>query len=332
MVCTVGCGRRDQRVLHVFNWADYIEPELVGAFEQEYDCRVVIDTFDSNEAMYAKLKAGASGYDLLFPSSYMVKIMHEQGMLEPIDHARIPNLRFIDPQLLDVAFDKGMHHSVPYMISYTGIACLESSLDDFEPSWSMFGRSDLKGRMTMLNDMRETIGAALRYLGYSLNTTDETELEQALDVLVGWKGNLAKYENEQYKSGIASGEFVLVHGYSGDILQVAEENEDIVFALPREGFSIACDDMVIPKGAGNPDLAHAFIDFVHDPVRAAANTEYTQYLCPNTGCYENLSPEARENPALFPPPEVRARGEIIGDLGEDNAKYTRIWDALKAAR
>jgi spermidine/putrescine transport system substrate-binding protein len=292
----------------------------------------VIDTFDSNEAMYAKIKAGASGYDLITPSSYMVSIMNKEGLLQPLDHARIPNLRYVDAEYLStVAIDPTMQHSVPYMLTNTGIAYLKSKVPDFEPTWAAFDRADLGRRVTMLNDMRETIGAALKFLGYSLNTTNDQELEQARDVAIRWKRNLAKFENEQYKSGLASGEFVMVHGYSGDIVQVQGENEDIAFAAPQEGTSVSCDDFVIPKSAKEVDLAHAFVNFLHDPKNAAANSESIGYLCPNSASYPLLPEEFRSNPAVFLDPEVKARSEVILDLGDMNVKYTRIWDQIKAA-
>lgn len=326
----VGCGK-SKPVLHLYTWADYIKPELVQRFEQEHGCRVVIDTFDSNEAMYAKIKAGASGYDVIVPSSYMVRLMFEQGMLQSIRKNLIPNLVHIDADYLRIAMDKEMDHSVPYMLTNTGIAYLKSKVTDAEDSWSVFDRADLRGRMTMLNDMRETIGAALKSLGFSLNTRNERELAAARDVVIRWKKNLAKFENEQYKTGLASGEFLLVHGYNGDILQVMEENEDIEFVVPREGISISCDDMVIPKDAKNVELAHAFINFLHDPEIAAENTEFIYFLCPNSASYRFLSDEIRDDPAIFLPPEIREKSEMINDLGADNAKYTKVWDEIKAA-
>ncbi len=316
--------------LHVYTWADYIKPELVAQFEKAQGCKVVIDTFDSNEAMYAKLKAGATGYDLLTPSSYMVKLMVGQGMLQPLQGAKLPNRRNVDPEYLKIALDPTMEYSVPYMVTYTGLAYLKSRVKDVDPSWSVLDRPDVKSRTTMLNDMRETIGAGLKFLGYSLNTTNTEELAKARDVVLRWKQNLAKFENEQYKTGLASGEFLLVHGYSGDILQVQSENDDIAFMLPKEGFSVSCDDLVIPKDAKQVDLAHAFINFLHDPDVAAENMEFIQYLCPNAAAYGKMSEAARQNPAIFPPPEVRAKGEMIRDLGADNAKYTRVWDEIKA--
>jgi spermidine/putrescine transport system substrate-binding protein len=151
-----GCARRETPTLHVYTWSDYIKPELVQRFEQEQKCKVVIDTYDSNESMYAKLKAGASGYDLVTPSSYQVSVMAQQGMLQDLDHALLPNLANVDREYLAVAIDSGMVHSVPYMLTNTGIAYLKSKVKDPQSTWAMFDRADLKGRMTMLNDMRET--------------------------------------------------------------------------------------------------------------------------------------------------------------------------------
>jgi len=319
-------------VLHIYTWADYIKPELVQRFEKEHNCKVVIDTFDSNEAMYAKIKAGASGYDLITPSSYMVAIMVKQGMLQKLNRALLPNLKNVDPDYLKFALDPKMDYSAPYMLTITGIACLKSKVKDFKPSWAMLDREDLKGRMTMLNDMRETIGAALKFLGYSLNTTSEAELNAAKDVLIRWKKNLAKFENEQYKTGLASSEFLLVHGYSGDIMQVQNENKDIAFAIPSEGTSFACDDLVIPKKASQVKLAHQFINFLYEPDVSAENTEFISYLCPNTASYDKLSDDLKKNPAIFfLKMQGSSKNEVIRDLGADNAKYTKIWDLVKGA-
>jgi spermidine/putrescine transport system substrate-binding protein len=327
----VGCssGKKAVPVLHVYTWSDYIKPELVARFEAENKCRVVFDTFDSNEAMYAKLKAGATGYDVITPSSYMVSLMNSQGMLLPLDHALLPNLSHVDRDYLGIAIDKKMDYSAPYMLTNTGIAYLKSKVKNFEPTWSMFGRADLKGRMVMLNDMRETIGAALKFLGYSLNSTRSDELSKARDVVLAWKKNLAKFENEQYKNGIASGEFLLVHGYSGDILQVQADNGDIAFAMPREGGAISCDDLVIANSTREARLAHAFINFLQDPAVAAENTRFTQFLCPNRDSYRLLDRSTLENPGIFLAPEIKAKCEVLADLGEKNALYVKVWDEIK---
>ncbi|HTY61245.1 MAG TPA: spermidine/putrescine ABC transporter substrate-binding protein [Acidobacteriota bacterium] len=325
-----GCSRKTPE-LKIYTWADYFKPELLQRFERERGCKIIIDTFESNESMYAKIKAGATGYDLLTPSSYFVKIMAKQGYLQPLDHVQLPNLKHVDADYLKIAMDPQMHFSVPYMLTNTGIAYRKDRIKDFTPSWKMFNQAALKGRMTMLNDMRETIGAALKYLGYSLNSRNDRELEAARDVVISWKKNLAKFESEQYKGGIASGEFLLVHGYSGDLLQVRKENPEIDFVIPVEGTSISCDDLVIPKDSKQVRLAHAFINFIHDPDVAAENTNFLSFVCPNTPSYLKVDPVLRNNPAVFPAPDVKARCEVIDDLGADTAKYNRIWDQIKAA-
>jgi len=328
-VALIGCGAPREK-LHLFTWADYIDADLIEAFEEAHSCRVVIDTFDSNESMYAKLKAGARGYDIVFPSSYMASVMQKEGLLAPMDHALLPNLKHVDREYLrDLALDKEMKYSVPYMLANSGIAYRKSRVEGFQPSWAMFDRADLAGRMTMMNDMRETMGAALKSLGHSLNTRDEAQIAQAKDVVRRWKKNLAKFDSEQYKPGIASAEFLVVHGYNGDLLQVMEEEEDVGYAVPGEGTSVACDDLVILADARQKTLAHAFINFLHEPENAAKNTECVQFLCPNAASYPILSEETRANPAIFLADEVRKKCEVIVDLGEDNAKYVRAWDEVK---
>ncbi len=329
LLVAAGCGRRLPE-LHLYTWADYFKPELVQRFEREQGCRVVIDVFDSNEAMYAKLKAGAGGYDLLTPTGYMVRLMARQGMLRELDLRLIPNRVHLDAEFLKRGGDPGLRYGLPYMITRTGIAYLKSRVGKVRPSWAMFERADLAGRMTLLNDMREVIGAALKYLGYSLNSTEAGQLHAATAVVLRWKRNLAKFENEQYKLGIASGEFLLVQAYSGDILQVQRENPDVAFVIPEEGAAVSADELVIPKNARQAGLAHRFINFLHDPEVAAANSEFIGYLCPNRDCYIRLSPRLRRNPALFPPPQVEAKCEMLADLGAAVSLWVKAWDEIKS--
>jgi spermidine/putrescine transport system substrate-binding protein len=330
LIYLAGCGQ-SRPVLSVYTWSDYIKPELIRRFEKENGCRVVIDTFESNEAMYAKLKAGATGYDILTPTSYMVSMMFDQDMLAGLDRSRLPNLSHVDPEFLKITVDKAMDHSVPYMLVWSGIAYLEGRVKDVKPTWEMFGRTDLKGRMTMFNDMRESIGAALKSLGYSINTVNEKELQEAAAVLLRWKKNLAKFDNEQYKLGLASGEFLLVHAWNGDVFQVRKENPDVRFFIPEEGTVISCDDLVIPKSSRQVSLAHAFINFLHDPEVAAENTNFIYYLCPNKDAYPLLAPEIRGNPGIFVKPEIMAKSELIANLKEANALYVKVWDRVKSA-
>ena len=321
-----------QPVLSMFTWADYINPDLVTKFEEANGCKVVIDTFDSAENMYAKLKAGADGYDVVVPTSYMQKVMQAEGMLLKLDQAKVPNIKNIDPALLKRLPDSKMETAVPYMMSYNVIAVRTDKIKDAKPSWASFARTDLKKRVTLLDDMRETLGAGLKSLGYSLNTRNEKELEAARDVVIGWKRNIAKFDNEGYKSGIDSGEFHLVQGYSGDLWQVTQENAKVKILVPVEGTSIACDELAILKGAKQADLAHKLIDFLCDPATAAENMQWTGYYCPNPAALKLVEKDFLENPAVSLAPEIQAKCELLEDLGDDLPKYTKVWDEVKAAK
>ncbi len=320
------------QTLHLYTWADYVSPDVVKKFEKQKGCKVVIDTFDSNESMFAKFKAGATGYDIVVPTAYMIQVMNAQGMLAPIDHAQVPNLANIDPAVLAKVKDQKMEHSVPYTFAYATLAVRKDKIKDAEATWAMFDRPALAGRVTLLDDMRESIGAALKSLGHSINTRDEAQLAAAKEVLIRWKKNIARFDNEGYKSGIDSAEFYLVHGYSGDLFQVQMENHKVEILIPKEGVTIGCDEMVIPKTARQAALAHAFINFLLDPDIAAENMEWMGYYCPNKPALEKVSADFLKNPAITLPADLQAKCEVIEDLGPDLAKYTKVWDEVKAAR
>lgn len=322
---------RAAETLHLYIWADYIKPELVEQFQEKHDCEVVIDTFDSNESMYAKVRAGAAGYDVIVPSSYMVTLLRQKNLLRELVRSLLPNAAHIDPAVLGKLEDREMKHSIPYATSYGVLAYRKDRLKSPPASWAAFQQEGLQRKMCLLNDMRETLGAALKFLGHSVNTRDEAQLAQAGEVVKQWKKGAAKFDNEQYKSAIDSGEFTLVHGYSGDLFQVVAENEQVGILVPAEGLVMACDELVIPQTAPHPELAHAFINFVLEPAIAAENMEWTGYLCPNVEALKKVSPDFLANPAVAIPEAVRARSEVIQDLGDDLAKYTKVWDEIKAA-
>jgi len=333
LLAAAGCGPR-KPVLHVYTWADYVDPGRVAAFEAAHGCRVSIDTFDSNEAMYAKLKAGGAAYDLVLPSSYQVALMRAQNMIQPFDEAQLPHVRQnIDPDYLRFASDPGMRHAIPYAMTFTGLAYRRDKVGELPPTWGVFTNAAFRGKSTLLADMRETIGAALRVCGASMNSTNPAELARARDVVIGWKRNIAKFENEQYKTGLASGEFVLAHGYNCDVLQVQEDCPEIAFVLPEEGFSFTFDEFAIPVDAPNPGLAHAFVDFLYDAGNAAANMAYICSMMPVKTAYPLLDEEFRASPTIFiSPGALDAGGEMLRDVGDALPLYTRTWDEIKAAK
>lgn len=326
-----GCGNK-RPTLYLYTWSDYLDPKLVKRFEKAHHCRVKIDTFDSNESMYAKIQAGSGGYDIIFPSSYQVALMAQNKMIRPIDKTRLPNVtKHFDAFFNRLLLDTNLTYNIPYAITFTGLAYRKDKIAGAPvDSWACLDTAALKGRISLLNDMRETIGAALKFLGYSLNTGNPDELKKAGDVVLRWKKNIAKFDNEQYKTGVASGEFIIGHGYSGDTAQVIQDDpEKIGFSLPKEGFSAACDEMVIPTSARQVDLAYAFIDFLYDPDVAAQNIQYICAVMPNKDGIAKLPKEYRDNPCIIPTPESLKHAEVIRDLGDKNALYIKTWDLIK---
>ena len=265
----MSCARRE--TLRIFNWAYYTPESVIRLFEQEYNVRVTVDIFTTNEEMFASLKAGGARFDITFPSIDYVQIMMEQGMLERLDRSLLPNLVNIDPVILQkMAHDPNMDYAVPYFWGAAGIAVNTARVPDFEKCWSIFSRTDLRGRMTMLDDMREVMGNALSFLGYSTNSTDPREIEAARDLIINeWRPNLVRFDGSTYGFGFANGEFWVVHAYAEDIFYYILGDEqlfrDTVFFIPQRGSIAFIDSMVIPRGARNVELAHKFINFIHRP-------------------------------------------------------------------
>ena len=257
--------------LKIYNWTYYTPDTVIKKFEKEYGVKVSYDQFASNEELYAKLKTGSSSYDIIFPSGDFVSIMIGQDMLEKIDKSKIPNLKNIDPDVLrKLSYDPDMNYSVPYYYGAAGIIVNTAKVPDYERSWSILCRQDLRGRMTMLDDMREVIGGALVFLGNSVNTTDPARITSAKNLInTLWKPNLTKFDSESFGKGYANGDFWVVHGYAEVVFEEIADNpellEDTVFFIPDEGGPAYIDNMCILKGANNIDLAHKFIDFIHRP-------------------------------------------------------------------
>lgn len=316
--------------LHVYMWSDYIDEEIVKKFEGENACKVEITTFDSNEAMFSKLKAGGSGYDVILPSSYMAKLMYREKMIDTLDHSKLPAAQNIDKQFLKkLSLDKNMEYSIPYMLCYSCVAYNKDRVGETIPNtWAVFSDPKYKDRTTLLDDYRETIGVALKFNGFSLNTRNLEELEKAKQTLLDWKKYLARFDNEGYKTGIASGEFYVVNGYSGDLFQVMEESKNIAIMIPKEGLSLSVDDWVISSSSKNKDLAYAFINYMCDPENAAANMEITKFYAPIEGAGKYVSESTKD--IVKVPTEVYENSEIIDDVGEFNAKYLEIWDKVKS--
>lgn len=312
-------------------WSSYVKPELIERFQKEQNCLVIVDTYDSNEAMYTKLKLGGSGYDVIFPSSYIIDMLAQANLIAPLQEQLIPNAKYVDWDFLRRLGLKKIPYGLPYMASFSGIGWRKDRIAQPPDSWSVFGSHSHRGRMTMLNDMRETIGAALIFLGHSINTTNLENIRQAQDLVCRWKKQLARLESEQYKNGIASAEYLIVHGYSGDCLQVADQNKDVGFLYPKEGSITSVDYAVIMKSSKHKNLAHAFLNFLHDPKVAAENMQFTSFRCLNTGAAAYLPEKFRLSPLMYPE-LANTHLECILPVGEARAAYLHAWDTIKASK
>jgi spermidine/putrescine transport system substrate-binding protein len=321
---TYGGSKQDR--LYIYNWTYYTPASVIEKFEKEYGVTVIYDEFASNEEMYAKLKAGGSGYDIVFPSGDYTSIMIHQNMLEPIDKTKLSNLGNIDPVVLQKAtYDPIMEYSVPYYFGAAGIAVNTARVPRFEKSWSIFSRNDLRGRMTMLDDMREVLGDALTHLGYSVNTVKPSEIEAARDLVNNfWKPNLVKFDAEAFGKGYADGDFWVVHGYAEVVYEEIGDNEqlkkDTVFFIPPEGGPAYIDSMCILKGSRNKELAYKFIDFIHRPEIYAEFTDYFGF--PATA---NIPARSLKTKTPYYAAEELANTELKDDVGDKLELYNDAW-------
>ena len=333
LLASAGCDNRP--TLSFYTWADYIDPDLVTEFEAKYKCKVEFDYYNSNEAMYAKLRSGKVAYDVVLPTTYTVDIMTQKNMLQKMDVSKMPNaVKYIAKDITKKLNDENMEFSVPYMLTFPGVGYNVKHVGEAPKSWDIFADERFKGRMTMLDDKRQVLAAGLMHLGYSINTRDEEELAKARDLVISWKKNLAKFGVDDTKQSLKNGEFYIVHAYSGDIMQMTLDDSNIQFAMPGDHVILLVDHFVIPKNAKNVELAHAFIDFLCEPSNAARNMEFTQYLAPNREALKLLPAELRDKEVFQMSGDILDKAEMpeYMESVSDQDKYTKAWDDIRAAK
>ncbi len=324
-----GC-RKDKPTLYVYNWGDYIDETILEEFEKETGMRVVYDTFATNEDMYVKIKSGGSSYDLIFPSDYMFTRMLEEGMLEKINTANIPNLKHIDQRFLGHDYDPQNEYSVPYMWGTMGILYNTTMVEEEVDSWDILWDPKYRKEILMLDSQRDSIGAALLKLGYSLNTLDLAELAEAGELLKQQKPLVLAYVVDEGKDKMVAGEAALALVWSGEATYAHHENPDLAYAIPKEGTNIWFDVMAIPKGAKNKEGAEKFIDFLNRPEISFRNADHTGYATPNAAARALLPPEVRDSKMVYPEEEDLINAEVFVNLGQTLKEYDRIWTEVKA--
>jgi spermidine/putrescine transport system substrate-binding protein len=335
LICASACTTK-KRTLYVFNWSDYIDPALVSQFEKQYDCKVKIPTFDSNESMFAKIESTRESFDICVPSGDHVTLLAQKGYLEPLDKTRLPNYKNLDPVFLDreKAFDPDNVYAIPYFWGVTGLVYNKRFIPQdilASQSWTILGNEFFrnKQKITMLEDAREVVGAALITKGFSANDTSDEALTAAKTLLDVWDKNVTQYDSESYKNEVADGTTWLGQAYNGDALQQMKENQDLGFFLPVEGSSLWMDSMVIIKSSQNKDLAYAFINFMLDAKNAKQNAEYVSYATPNNAAYNLLDKDVRENQLIYPSQEYLKKCHSIEFLGENVKRVSDIFEQYR---
>ncbi len=317
--------------LNIYNWSDYIAEDTIPNFEKEFGVKVNYDTYEDNEAMLAKLQSGATGYDIVVPTGYMVEIMIKQGLLAPINHDNIPNLNGVSEALQDPPFDPGRKHTVPWQWGTTGFGYNSKKITGAVDSWKLFWDSKYSGKITLLDDMRSAISVALKYRGYSLNSTSEKELMEAKKLLMEQKPLLKAYISAPVKSLLISGEVWLSHLWVGDVLMAKDENDDLEYCIPKEGCEIWDDNLAIPKTAPHKYTAEVWMNYCLRPEVSAAVSNFVHYATPVEAAKKFINKEDLNNPGIYPSAEVMKRLEFQKDVGEATRIYDQIWTELKAA-
>ena len=317
--------------LNFYNWDTYIGETTLDDFKKAAGIEVKMDLYADNDELFAKLKEGNPGYDVIVPTNDYVERMLAAKMLLPINRAMITNFKNIDPAFQEAEFDPGRRHSMPYMWGTQGIGYRKSAVSSPPDSWKVLLDSDeYSGRIALLSE--GIIEAALKYLGYSYNSTDRAEIKQAEDLLIRQKPHIKVFAEDNGQDLLLSGEVDLTMEWNGDILQVMEEDDDISYVVPKEGSNVWQDCLCIPTGAPHPENAHKFINFILDAKAGAAIADFIYYATPNKAARGLLGDDYNKNPAIFPTDETLARCEPSLYLGEEAERIreeslTRIFAA-----
>ena len=323
-----GCksgGQDSSKVLNVYNWGDYIDPSVIKDFEKEYNIKVNYSTFDTNEDMYVKVKSSGTSYDVLFPSDYIIEKMIREDMLLKLDMNNIPNYKYIDDKFKNLEFDPNNEYSVPYMWGTVGIIYNKNMVKENVDSWDILWDEKYADQILMLNSQRDSIAVALLKLGYSMNTRDLNELQKAKELLVKQKPLVYAYVGDEVKDMMIGEEAAMAVVWSGDAVYMKELNENLEYAIPKEGTNLWFDNIVVPKTSKNKEEAELFINFLCRPEIALKNTEYIGYSTPNVEALKLLPEELQVDKVAYPKDEDLVGAEIFKDPGEFVKEYSRIW-------
>ncbi|HNW86518.1 MAG TPA: spermidine/putrescine ABC transporter substrate-binding protein [Candidatus Limiplasma sp.] len=322
-----------EEVVNVYNWEDYISQESLDMFTQETGITVNLMNFTTNEDMLVKVRNSPSSFDVVFPSDYCIERMIAEGLIAPIDFTKVPNMQYIDANLLKPSYDPTGEYSVPYMWGTVGILYNKTMVTEPVTSWGILFDKKYTNNVFMIDSIRDCLGVTLKYLGYSMNTRDPLQLNEAKQLLIQQKkdGIVKAYQVDETKDKMVAGEAALALVWSGDAQYAIDLNPDLAYVVPQEGSNIWVDGMVIPKAAKNPENALKFIDFMCRPDIAKINCEEIWYSSPNTEAIKLMGDSYINNLTMNPTQDIIDRCEFFKDIQDFIQIYNAMWLEIKSA-
>ena len=318
-------------VVNVYSWTAYIPEEVIKEFTKETGIRVNLSEYDSNETMYAKLKASSrAGYDIILPSNYFIHRMLKQNMLHKIDKTKITNFKYLNPDLLNKEYDPNNYYSIPYLCSMTGLVVNSDYIDPkTTPSWQDLWQERFRDKLLILDDMREVFSIAMLTLGYSINDTNPEHIKAAYLKLKTLKPNIKIFNSDIEQNIYIDEDAVIGMGWNGDINLSKIENPKLAFIYPKEGFVLSIDCLAITKNAPHLENAYKLINFLLRPEIAKKISLSVGYSTPNLGAINLLPKEIQENPIINPSKEILAHSQLQADVDEVLPLYEKYWEMLK---
>ena len=315
--------------ISVYNWGDYIDSDVIDIFEAETGIKVIYETFETNEDMYAKIAMGGSSYDVIVPSDYMIERMIQEELLQPVNWNNVPNVKNIDPRFTHESYDPEFKYSVPYTWGTMGLLYNTETVLEDPDSWVILQDEEYKMDMFMLNAPRDTMAIALVMSGHDLNSTDPADLADAKQLLIDQKPLVLAYVVDEVKDKMIAGEASVALVWSGDATFCMSESDELNYVVPKEGSNIFYDSLCIPRNARNVSGAEKFIDFMCRADIAAMNYEYVGYAIPNTAAIELWGAEEyNASPVNNPPQETLDKCQVFKYLGDDTKLYDQIWTEI----
>jgi spermidine/putrescine transport system substrate-binding protein len=330
-------GRSYSGTVKVYNWSEYIAEGLLTTFKDEYGVDVVYDTFESMDEARSKIFVGNSGYDVVVLTDYVIPDAISGGFIQQLNYDNIPNAKHVDDKFKNPPYDPGNKYTLPYMWGSTGLGYNTREVAEGVTGWNdVFDETFLKKyskKVTMMSEARELIGAALKYLGHSLNSVDDSELQEAKQALLKQKPYLAKYADAtDYIPGLAGGQFLISHAYNGDVYVAKQDNPDLEYVIPKEGATLWTDNMTIAKDAPNKDAGEAFINYILTPEVDALITNFRYYANPNKDATSLVVASIADDPGVYPPSEVISNLEIERSFtAEEKVKWDKIYTEVTSA-